>query len=121
MQYFDFQRLITKYSSPFKAIIKQKSEYDDTGKAVKGATVEKELTGAIINIREDKQLRSAGTITSNDRQLYMLEPIDRALLGATVVYNGRCYTIQDDNENAQFTGVYPYLLKYVSAFKEGNK
>ena len=120
MQYFNFQRLIRKYSSPFTAIIEKKGEYDDAGKYIGGETVKKELTGAIISVRADKQFRSAGTITSNDRQLYMLEPIDRALLGATIVYNGRKYKVHDDTENAQFTGVYSYLLKYVSAFGEGD-
>lgn len=48
----------------------------------------------------------------------MLKPLEQALKGAKVVYNGKVYSIEDCGENAEFTGVYAYTLKYCSAFKE---
>lgn len=118
MKYFDFSSLITKYSSDFVAITLSSGYYDDFGDWVKGDTVLTPLTGAIINQTENKIFRSEGALTEKDKQLFMLEPIDNKLHGATVVHEGIAYSLSDCLENAKFTGVYAYTLKYISAFKD---
>lgn len=119
MQYFHFQRLINKYSSTFTAEYTEKGEYNKQGVYEDGKTVTKELTGAILSIRAQKIFRSEGTLTTQDRQLYMTEPLDRALLGAIVTHEGMQYRVQEETENAEFTGVYAYILKANSAFNKG--
>ena len=40
------------------------------------------------------------------------------MIGSQVVYEDDVFSIEDNLENAKFTGVYKYTLKYVSAFKK---
>lgn len=118
MQYFDFSYLINKYSSEFTAITLSEGYFDDAGDWVNGETVLTPLTGAIISRSESKVFRSEGALTEKDKRLFMLHPIDNKLHGAKVVYNKDAYDLSDCIENAKFTGVYAYTLKYVSAFKD---
>lgn len=120
MQYFNFSRLVNKYKSEFKAIILADGYFDDSGDFVKGEKTEKTIQGAIISYKDSTIFRSDGNITALDKQLFTLEPIDEALKGSKVLYEGKVYTIQDCTENAKFTGVWNYTLKYVSAFKGDN-
>ena len=76
-----------------------------------------DLEGAIISFKESKVYRSEGTYTANDKRLFMLKPIDDKLNGAKVAYEGKVYSVEDNTENAKFTGVYAYTLKFCSAFK----
>lgn len=118
MAFYNFSRLINKYSSEFTAITLSTGYYDDSGDWVDGETKEITLHGAIIKHRDTKIFKSNGTLTEQDRALFTLEPIEKALQGSQVVYNGNVYSIVDNLENAKFTGVYKYTLKYVSAFKK---
>ena len=118
MRYFDFSRLINKYRSQFSAIIFLEGYYDDKGDWVKGTNEEITVYGAVISHRESKVFRSEGRLTEKDKRLFTLEPISNELQGSQVVYEGNVYSIMDNVENAKFTGVYAYTLKYVSAFKE---
>lgn len=118
MAYFDFSNLIEKYSTNFKVILPSDGEYDEYGEwKEKTHTVEKH--GAIIAHRESKIFKSEGTLTEQDRALYMLEPLDFPLEGAKVIHKDRVYTISSMLENAEFTGCYSYSLKYVSVFDGG--
>lgn len=118
MAYFDFSRLINQYSTDFTVITAASGGgYDDMGEAIIAEPKKITMHGAIISHKESKIFRAEGTLTANDRRLFMLQPIDGELIGATAVYNGRKYNIEDCTENARFTGVYAYTLKYVSAFK----
>ena len=121
MAYFNFQRLIQKYSREFTVILKGERTLNAAGDYVRGASTEITLYGAIIGYSESKQHRSEGTLTANDKALHMLEPIENALIGATVIFDGEEYRIetQKGKSNAVFTGVYSYTLKYLSAFKGG--
>lgn len=119
MQYFNFARLINKYKSDFTAITLTDGYYNDAGDWVKGEKGETVLQGAVIAFKESKVYRSEGTLTAQDRRLFTLEPLNKALQGSKVIYGGNVYSIQDCTENAQFTGVYAYTLKWISAFKEG--
>ena len=49
----------------------------------------------------------------------MNHAIPDALKAAQIRYNGALYNIEVETENAQFTGVYSYVLRYVSAFDGG--
>ena len=121
MAFFDFSRLIKKYSTDFIAEIPSKSGYDDSGDYVKGEPKQITKRGAIISHRESKIFRSEGTITSQDRALYMLEPLDDALKSAKIIHEGKTYSVGDMLDNGEFTGVWAYTLKYVSAFKKTAK
>lgn len=118
MQNFDFSGLIDKYETDFTVVSEAKGGYDDSGEYVKGEISEQQMSGAIIAYSEEKVYRSEGTLTQQDRLLIMQEPVSEALLGAEVLYQNKMYRIEDNTENAEFTGVYQYTLKYVSAFNK---
>ncbi len=123
MAYFDFSRLIQKYSREFTVITKGEKTLNAVGEWEYGTSSETTLKGAIIGYAENKVHRSEGNLSTMDKALHMLEPIDNALMGATVIFNGDKYRIetQKGKDNAEFTGCYSYTLKYVSAFTEGGK
>lgn len=121
MQYFHFKRLIERYSSGFKSITLTSGDYDDFGKWKDGEEVKVTLTGAIISHKESKIYRSEGNLTAKDKRLFTTEPIEQALLNSKIEYEGDVFRIEDNSNNAKFTGVYAYTLKFVSAFKEGGK
>lgn len=121
MAYFNFSRLIEKYSRDFIAVIQSEGHYDDSGEWVKGEQTETPMTGAIIGFKESKIFRSEGTLTAKDKHLFMLQPFETALEGATVIYKGEKFNVEAETENADFTGVYAYVLRYVSAFDKAVK
>ena len=115
-QYFDFSELITDFENPFTVIYSAGEGYDAKGDWSKGAEVRKELKGAIIGFRESKVYRSGGASTAKDKRLFMHSPLPKALIGAKVRYRGQEYMIESELENAEFTGVYSYFLRWCSAF-----
>lgn len=115
-QYFDFSGLIEDFSTTFTVITHEKGDYNGAGDFVEDQEKRQEFTGAIIAYRESKVLRSDGAITAKDKRLYMQERLPAALIGAEVVHGGQKYMIESELENAEFTGVYSYHLKAVSAF-----
>lgn len=117
MQYFHFRRLIEKYSNNFVAELPSEVYWHE-GEQIKGEPKRVKLRGAILSHRETKIFRSEGTLTAHDKALYMLEPLENALQLAKIIYRGNVYSIGDLLENSEFTGVWAYTLKYVSAFKE---
>ena len=119
MQYFDFSRLIEKYMTTFTAIIPTAGGYDEYGDWKEGATEKVEMQGAIISHRQSKIFKSEGTLTEQDRALYMLEALKFDLTGTKIIHEDKLYTISSSLDNAGFTGVYSYSLKYVSVFDKG--
>jgi hypothetical protein len=119
MQYFNFERLINKYSTEFTLVTPAQQTTNNMGDYVKGEAVKTTMTGAIISIKESKIYRSEGTLTSKDKQLFTLTPIKEPLEGLKVIYKECVYNVEDTTENAEFTGCYAYTLKFVSAFNEG--
>lgn len=117
MAYFDFSGLMNKYSVDFVILSAGEDHYNDLGDWVTDEPQEQAKRGAIIGISENKIYRSDGVLTEKDKQLYMLESLGK-IDKAHVVYNGNKYKVeQEPNEgNAQFTGVFSYVLKWVSAF-----
>lgn len=114
-QYFDFSGLIRKYESQFEVVTHESGGYDERGEWKAEAEKRTLMRGAIIAFKESKVLRSDGGITAKDRKLHMLQKLPDALIGAEVRFKGQRYTIESELENAEFTGVYSYLLKWVSA------
>ena len=117
-QYFNFSGLILDYSNTFTVITHTDGGYDEAGDWQDGQETRTEYTGAIIAFKESKVFRSDGKITTKDKRLFMQQPLPLALMGASVVYKGQKYMIESEHENAEFTGVYSYFLRYVSAFGE---
>ena len=115
-QYFDFSGLIDAYSTTFTVITHEKGEYNSAGDYVEEHEKRQEFTGAIIAYRESKVFRSDGAITAKDKRLYMQERLPAALIGAEVVHGGQRYMIESELENAEFTGIWAYHMKWVSAF-----
>lgn len=120
-QYFNFKRLIEKYSDDFVAVIPSEGgEWNALGDWVAGEPKKVNLRGAIISHRESKIFKAGGTISEKDKALYMLSPLENSLHGAEVIHEGKRYSIGSELENSEFTGVWAYNLKYCSAFdKEG--
>lgn len=117
MQYFDFSRLITKYSASFILKMPSKGSYVG-GHYVNGGETSETRSGAIIAFSETKIYQSGGFLTTQDRHLYTLTPIEGALEGCKVFYDGNVYSIEEDAQkgNERFTGVYSYVLKWVKNF-----
>ena len=90
MQYFNFSRLIRKYSRPFTCELKAEGTYDDLGEWVASENAVISMTGAILSVRDVKLYQQDGVYTDEDS------------------------TGADD---AEFTGVYRYHLKWVSVFR----
>ena len=120
MQYFDFARLIKRYSRTFQAAYECEGDFNEKGDFVKGVPIVETLQGAIINYKESRAYRSEGALSTQDKRLFVLKPLKKALLGATVIDKGNVYKIEATSENADFTGVYAYTLRYVSPFDEGD-
>ena len=120
MKYFNFDALIDKYSVDFTVISTGEGHYDDMGEWVTGTEETTQMSGAIISLKEDKIYRSEGLLTSNDKQLFMVNPLPKGMIGSTVIYKGNKYKVQETTDNSDFTGVWAYTLKYVSAFDGGD-
>lgn len=121
MKYFNFERLISKYSVEFDVYVPVSvGDYADNGEYIKSDNIKITVKGAILSLSEAKIYRSEGNLTANDRILFMTSDFDFELEGAFVVYNNKKYYIESMFENAEFTGVFQYNLKYVSAFKVGD-
>ena len=118
-QYFDFSDLIEQYSVDFVAEIPSEGgKWNDKGDYVESEPQKTALHGAIIAHRESKVYKSNGAITTQDKALYMLEPLENSLQGAKVTHEGKRYSIGSLLENSEFTGVWAYNLQFVSAFGE---
>ena len=115
-QYFDFSGLIRAHENRFTVVTQEARGYNDSGDFQEGQEKRITMTGAIIAFRESKVFRSDGAITAKDKRLFMRQALPDALVGAQVIFRGHLYKIESELENAEFTGVYSYLLKYVSAF-----
>lgn len=115
-RYFDFSSLIADYTSTFTVITHGEGGYDASGDWQDGAETRTEMTGAIIAFKESKVFRSDGKITAKDKRLFMETQLPDALIGAEVEHDGQKYMIESELENAEFTGVWSYMLRWVSAF-----
>ena len=115
-QYFDFSSLIADYSTVFTVVTHSETGYDGKGDWKTGNEERTEMRGAIVGFRQSKVFRSEGTITAKDKRLFMLVKLPDAFIGAKVEHRGQTYMVESELENAEFTGVYSYLLRWCSAF-----
>lgn len=121
MQYFDFTDLINEYSKEYKVIIPAEGKYE-YGEWVEGEQQEETLKGAILSLGENKIYRSEGALTNEDRVLYSLNPLTFPFDGTKIIVDGKVFNIAKETQNGEFTGVWQYDLKFVSAFnKDGGK
>lgn len=123
MQYFNFSRLIRKYSRPFTCELKAEGSYDDLGEWVTPENAVISMTGAILSVRDSKLYQPDGVYTAKDKILYTLTPIDNAMLGAQIIFKDNVYTVEDSTgaDDSDFTGVYIYQLKWVSVFRRSQR
>ena len=121
MRYFNFGRLVQKYSRPFVCKIKETGYYDDLGEWYAPPPKRYEAEGAVMSISSSKLYHSDGAYAAKDKSLYMLSPIDSALLNAEIIFNNNVYRVESDTgcDEAEYTGVYSYVLKWVSVFEGG--
>ena len=115
---FDFSYLINKYATDLTILIPNEEKYDDMGELVKIEPTKKTIHGALISHRETKIFKSNGTLTEQDKALYMLEPLENSLQGAKITDGDKVYHIGSLLENSEFTGVWAYGCKFVSVFSE---
>lgn len=112
MKLYNFSRLVRKYSNPFTLTVNGEGTYVD-GRYQEGKPTEYAKTGAILPLSQRKIYQSGGTLTSADRQLYMLERIEEALKGSKVTYQGKTYFIEEDADYTDFSDVSVYVLRWV--------
>lgn len=117
-QYFNFSRLLNKYRNDIALIFINEGYFNDYGDWIEGEAEIVTLQGAVISYKETKIYRSEGTLTAKDKRFFAFEPLKNALHGSKVYYRGDLYSIADCSDNSEFTGVWAYTLKYVSAFKD---
>lgn len=115
-QYFDFSGLLRRYESRFEVVTHTEGGYNASGDWQAAQEKRTIMYGAIIAFRESKVFRPEGTITAKDRRLFVQQALDKALMGAEVIHKGQRYKIESELENAEFTGVWSYMLRWVSAF-----
>ena len=114
-QYFDFSSLISDFANDFTVVTRGGGKYNSSGEWEHGEETSTTYRGAIIGFRESKILRSEGTLTTKDKHLFMQQKLPEALVGSKIAYQGQEYLIQSETENAEFTGVYSYVLRWCSA------
>lgn len=117
MRYFNFDRIINKYGTEFMVITTNDGKYIG-GVWQEGKSEEYNAFGAIMSLSQNKIYQAGGTITAQDRYLYMIKPIKEPLNKTKIKAQGNLYSIESNRDNGkeQFTGVYVYLLKWVSVF-----
>ena len=115
MKLYNFTRLIQKYSTRFYFLTQTKGHYE-SGKWVEGEPIMQEATGAIVPMSESRIRQSGGVYTSKDRQLYMLQPIPKALQGTKVCYQDCVYSVEAETDYRDYADVAVYTLKWVSLF-----
>ena len=122
MGYFRFERLITKYGRRFDIIIPAMGEYVG-GVWKEGKPVIEEEFGAILSLSETKLYQLGGTLSAQDRHLYMNHAIRHPLEGVKIKFHGNIYHIEENRSrgNEEFTGVYAYTLRWVSAIDQIKK
>ena len=121
MAYFDFKRLVKKYSKQVTVIIPAVGDYDDYGDYQEGKPTETTLEGAVIRHRQNKINQSNGVLTEDDYAFYVTEKPAFNIIGTTVICDNQQFTVKSKLDNSEFTGVWGFNLKYISAFngKEG--
>lgn len=120
MQYFNFIRLVKKYSKEITVITLSDGYFDDKGDWIKNEKPNHVMQGAVIRHRTHKVFNSSGVLTENDYALYLTEKPVFDLVGTTVIVDDQKFKVQSKLDNSEFTGVWSFNIRYISAFKEGD-
>ncbi len=121
MQIFNFTRLVNKYSKKITVITLSKDKFDSKGDLIKGEEKQTVMQGAVIRHRTSKIYNSNGVLTDDDYALYLTEKPKFDLIGSIIVVDNQKFKVQSKLDNSEFTGVWSFNIRYVSAFKEGKK
>ena len=112
MKLYNFARLIRKYSVEF-CLHRTQGGFVG-GKWEQGGELVKRMRGAIVPTGDRKNYGSGGTHTTEDRELYLLEPLKAPLSEFRVVYKGNAYAIEEGRNFEDYADVVVYTLKWVS-------
>ena len=112
MKLYNFKRLIKKYSVTF-CLHKSQGGYV-SGKWEEGGELVKEMRGAIVPMSDRKIYGSGGTYTSQDRELYVSEPLEGSLSDVKVVYKDNTYAVEEGRNFEDYADAAVYTLKWVS-------
>ena len=112
MKLYNFTRLINKYSVPF-CLHRSQGSYVG-GKWVQGGEVVTPMRGAIVPVSERKVYDSGGTYTTQDRELYLLKPLEAPLSQYRVVYKGNVYAVENGRNFEDYADASMYDLKWQS-------
>ena len=112
MKLYNFHRLIKKYSVTF-CLHKTQGGYV-SGKWEEGGEIVKEMHGAIVPMSDRKIYGSGGAYTSQDRELYVTEPLKAPLSDVKVVYKENIYTVEEGRNFEDYADAAVYTLKWVS-------
>lgn len=113
MKLYNFTQLIQKYSVPFSLHHTEKGGYV-SGKYQPGTETVTEMMGAIVPISQRKIYDSGGTYTEQDRELYLLKPLEGPLSEFQVVYKGNTYAVETGRNFEEYADAVIYTLKYQS-------
>lgn len=110
MKLYNFTRLINKYSTDFTLIIPSDGHYEG-GIYKDGKPTTEIRAGAIVPLSQRKVYQSGGNYTAQDKELYTVKRIDRALLGGKILYKGEYYSVEEETDYSDFGDVYHYMLR----------
>lgn len=117
--FFNFKSLIEKYNSTFTLRTYLPPTIDSKGDYVKSTPVDTQKNGAIISISDYKIYSSDGYYTVRDKNLFMSEQLNVDYDAVKIIYQNSMYKIESSpNDNNEYTGVWTYILKYVSVFND---
>lgn len=117
-QLFNFTRLIQKYSAVFTFHGVASGGSYQGGEWVPNPPPEPvKMQGAVVPLSAQKVYQLGGSYTTQDRQLYLCQPLPGALNGATVEYQEHIYKVEQDTDWSAYADVYVYLLRRVSNFE----
>lgn len=113
-QIYGFERLIKRYSVPFKLISEVDGYYDELGVWRQGTTLTSDMTGALVPLPARAVYQSGGRLTQRDRQLYKTG--DEIPDGSIVEYKGHRYKVESWTNFGDYADFNAYLLKSMSNF-----
>lgn len=107
-QYYAFKRLIKKYSMNLPYTWTEDGHRNpETGEWVEGTAQTETISAAIFPVDKNAIYESGGRITSADRLLYSLKPLDAR---GTVFHEGANWRIEKMGDYTDFADFHRYTL-----------
>ena len=120
MQIFNFLRLVNKYSKEITVITLTNGYFDNKGDWIEGEKKQSIIKGAVIRHRRNKIYNSNGMLTDDDYAMYLTEKPKFDLIGSTIIVDNQKFKVTSKLDNSEFTGVWSFNVRCISAFKEGD-